>query len=121
MLAPRPTALGLTSVGGSYDTGDIPSTPPLGGPDTPQTRFPHVRATLAAIVKQYKPTDLDDPNGDELARNNPALVNKVVTLLGDEDEEGIQKVLKENYAIADNDEVCDIHVFLPTRRVANAP
>lgn len=104
MLAPRPTALNLGSLAAPSNGQGSTATSPLEGP---MPRFPHVRAALSAIAKQYKPTELDDEaGGDDLNRVNTATVSKVVNLLEEEDEDQLQALLKETYAILDDTEVC---------------
>lgn len=113
MLAPRPTALNIGSLAPSVGDHGL-ATSPLEG-----AKFPHVRATLSAIAKQYKPTELDDEaDGDDLLRVNSAIVNKVVGLLEEEDEDQLQELLKETYAIQDHTEV-SLYAHLSNESVFN--
>ena len=74
-------------------------------------RFPHTRAQLSAIARQYnKPTrigdsyDSDVDGADDLARVNTALVNKVVALLDGEHEDELKELLKETFCPTMDDE-----------------
>jgi hypothetical protein len=104
MAAPRPSLLGPRSFTNGTDTPPLPL-----GTDT--KGFPHIRAVLATIARQYR-SDLDlGTIGDE-GRVDSALVNRVFTLLDNEDEEQLQALLKETYSIADDEEVRTSPTFI---------
>lgn len=70
-------------------------------------RFPHTRAQLSAIIRQhrsplegYDADDSDDPN-----RVSTALVNRVASLLADEQEDVLKGLLKSECGV-DDDMVC---------------
>lgn len=81
-------------------------------------KFPHTRAQLSAIARHHKPTDHHDaePDADDLNRVPSSLVNKVVSLLVDENEDELKALLKETYDL-DNESVSVHHVacFFPTQ------
>ena len=68
------------------------------------SKFPHTRAQLSAIARQYKPLEMYDVNssdeaGDEFNRVSSSLVNRVVALLVDEQEEDLKTLLKRTYGL----------------------
>ena len=66
------------------------------------SKFPHTRAQLAAIARQRKPVaDNIEPETDseELNRIPTSLVNKVVSLLVDENEDELKALLKETFDV----------------------
>ncbi|EAU90148.1 hypothetical protein CC1G_05686 [Coprinopsis cinerea okayama7 len=62
-------------------------------------KFPHTRAQLAAIARQYKPADTYDGNieVEEANRVPSSLVTKVVSFLVDEKEDELKAALKEAF------------------------
>ncbi|KAF5323172.1 hypothetical protein D9619_013735 [Psilocybe cf. subviscida] len=66
-------------------------------------KFPHVRAQLSHIARQYKPLENYDSDfeGDELSKVPSGLVNKVVALLSDEREDELKTLLKATYSMDD--------------------
>jgi hypothetical protein len=64
--------------------------------------FPHTRAQLVAIARQYKPlpTDAYDPDPDDM-RVPTELVEQVVSLLHDEQEDDLKSLLKAAYGLDD--------------------
>ncbi|KAJ7636032.1 hypothetical protein DFH06DRAFT_1478893 [Mycena polygramma] len=64
--------------------------------------FPHTRAQLVAIARQYKPlpTDAYDPDPDDV-RVPPELVEQVVSLLRGEQEDDLKRLLKVAYGLDD--------------------
>ena len=114
MLAPStiaihsPGPLGYGSIGFSDANGIV-----NGGQDctgAPQ-RFPHTRAQLSAIARQYNyDSDAEDDTG---SRISSAFVSRIVALLVEEHEEQLKSVLKDTYPGMDDDTVSiAISVFL---------
>ncbi|KAJ7180464.1 hypothetical protein C8R46DRAFT_940225 [Mycena filopes] len=64
--------------------------------------YPHTRAQLVAIARQYKPlpTDAYDPDPDD-PRVPHDLVEQVVALLRNEEEDELKEVLKAAYGVDD--------------------
>ncbi|KAI0080186.1 hypothetical protein K474DRAFT_1658186 [Panus rudis PR-1116 ss-1] len=77
------------------------------------TRFPHTRAQLAAISRQYRPLESydDDPDFDESSHITTALVNKVASLLADEREDELKSLIKENFGPSIDDDELSQHVL----------
>lgn len=72
-------------------------------------RFPHTRAQLTAIARQYRPLDNYDEEGDDdSGRVSSALVARVASLLDAEHEEELKNLLRDSFgpSIDDDDEVC---------------
>jgi hypothetical protein len=74
------------------------------GPDT-YSDFPHTRALLAHMARQFRPPDsLDgDMEGDDLSKLPSAFVTKVVSLLDQEHEDELKILLKDKYSGIDDD------------------
>ncbi|KAJ7281863.1 hypothetical protein C8J57DRAFT_1433618 [Mycena rebaudengoi] len=66
--------------------------------------FPHTRAQLSAIARQYRPQDGPDPDTDfdDTSRVSSAFVERVVQLLVDEQEDELKMVLKHTYGLDDD-------------------
>lgn len=73
-------------------------------------RFPHTRAQLAAIARQYRPLeayDDDEQDGEISNIVTSALVTKVASLLDNEHEDELKTLLKDTFSPdIDDDEVC---------------
>ncbi|KAH9840126.1 uncharacterized protein C8Q71DRAFT_745921 [Rhodofomes roseus] len=84
------------SEAGSF-TGQDLSAPP---------KFPHTRAQLSAIARQYRSADTfeGDPDGDD-PRVNSLLVGKVVVLLSSEREDDLKTLLKDTFGPIDEEEL----------------
>jgi hypothetical protein len=70
----------------------------------PSRPFPHTRAQLSAIARQYKPlpSDAYDPEpDDDISRVSAEFVEQVVALLVDEREDELKAVLKSTYGMDD--------------------
>ncbi|KZS94503.1 hypothetical protein SISNIDRAFT_473951 [Sistotremastrum niveocremeum HHB9708] len=86
---------------------------------TKSLKFPHTRAMLAAISREYKvpepvsttESDTDGENIDDRAGVDSATVRKVAALLQEENEDELKQVLKDRFGAPDNDEVLDEHVL----------
>lgn len=67
-------------------------------------RFPHTRAQLSAIIRQHRSPlegyDVDD--GDDSNRVSTALVNRVASLLADEQEDVLKGLLKSECGVDDD-------------------
>lgn len=95
-----PSALSLPSADGLNDNAAEHG---LGSAGQVQ-RFPHTRAQLSAIIRQhrsplegYDADDADDPN-----RVSTALVNRVASLLADEQEDTLKDLLKSECGVDDD-------------------
>ncbi|KAH9946502.1 hypothetical protein B0H21DRAFT_743133 [Amylocystis lapponica] len=71
--------------------------------------FPHTRAQLSAIARQYKPydNDLDTEDG----RVNSAFVARVANLLDNEHEDELKTLLKDTFGPSVDDEELEQHVL----------
>jgi hypothetical protein len=67
----------------------------------PSPKFPHTRAQLAAIARQYKPLDNYDPDEDAKLVSS-ALLQSVVSLVVDENEDDLRALLKSSFIIDDD-------------------
>ena len=68
-------------------------------------RFPHTRAQLTAIARQYRPLDnYEDDNDDDSSRVSSALVARVASLLDAEREEDLKNLLRDTFGPAIDDE-----------------
>lgn len=67
-------------------------------------RFPHTRAQLLAIFRQYKGSleDQGDNDNDESSRVSTALVTKVAGLLADEQEDELKALLRTTLGVDDD-------------------
>ncbi|TFY72321.1 hypothetical protein EVG20_g693 [Dentipellis fragilis] len=104
MLAPPPprSESGSVSDSGSFSGFEPSLAPP---------RFPHTRAQLSSIARQYKPDTYDsDFEGDDFTRINPGFVARIVSLLDQEREEELKSLLKDKYGDID-DESLEQHVL----------
>ena len=77
-------------------------------------RFPHTRAQLTAIARQYRPLDNYDEDNDEGAnRITSAFVNRVASLLEEEREDDLKTLLKDAFGPSiDDEEVRIAHSWL---------
>ena len=103
MLAPPTISIPLPSSNLS-DTGSLSGQDP-----SAPLKFPHTRAQLASLARQYKVPEVfeGDPDGDD-PRVDSALVGKVVTLLGNEREDELKSLLKETFGPIDEEDVSEI-------------
>ena len=71
-------------------------------------RFPHTRAQLTAIARQYRPLDnYEDDNESGSASISSALVARVATLLDAEREEDLKNLIRDSFGPSiDDEEVC---------------
>ena len=71
-------------------------------------KFPHTRAQLSAIARQFKPQDLDDTDlePDDYNRVPQSFVNQIVSLLVDEKEDDLKILLKSTFAMDDDSVRC---------------
>lgn len=77
--------------------------PSLPHQEPPVAKFPHTRAQLAALARQFKPLDNYESDGDD--RVPPRLLNQVISLLIDEREDELKTLLKAAFSV-DEDSVC---------------
>jgi hypothetical protein len=88
--------------------------PPVPTGNGSATKFPHTRALLAALAREYgvatkntnkssSETSDSEPESDgkEDATNSDTLVAQVIQLLDDEDEDALKELLKETFDISD--------------------
>lgn len=89
------------------DSGSISDSGSTSGHDVSPSfpRFPHTRAQLSALARQYKPADSydSDAEGDDLNRVSPTLVSRVVSLLDHEHEDELKRLLKDTYSGLDDE------------------
>ncbi|TFY80701.1 hypothetical protein EWM64_g3312 [Hericium alpestre] len=86
------------------ESGSISDSGSLSGhePSLAPARFPHTRAQLSAIARQYKPDSYDsDFEGDDFSRTSPSFVARVVSLLDQEREDELKSLLKDKYGDID--------------------
>lgn len=78
-------------------------------------RFPHTRAQLTAIARQYRPLDnYEDDNDDDSSRVSSALVARVASLLDAEREEDLKNLLRDTFGPAiDDEEVSTLTSYSP--------
>ena len=68
-------------------------------------RFPHTRAQLTSIARQYRPLDnYDDELDDGTNRITSAFVARVASLLEDEREDELKTLLKDTFGPTMDDE-----------------
>jgi hypothetical protein len=84
---------------------DFPTPTPTPMAEGPPPRFPHVRAALNSLARQHKPLDPDDAAaaGDDDAaspRVSADTLAAAVGLLEDEDEDGLQALLRATFGLA---------------------
>lgn len=115
-----------TMLGSSLNGTRAPSIKSPGiSPTTPtSSKYPHTRAQLSYIARQYKPAfyassgyeNTDNGDTDNLASNeadlngnrlgvSQVLASEVVLLLDEEKDEELKALLKENYGM-DDESVC---------------
>lgn len=89
------TSLTLPLATAAYESGDS-STDAM-------PKYPHTRAQLSAIARQYKSLETYDnsTDPDEFNRVSSSWVNRVVVLLADEQEEELKALLKRTYGMDD--------------------
>ncbi|KAI0788809.1 hypothetical protein C8Q75DRAFT_719055 [Abortiporus biennis] len=69
-------------------------------------RFPHTRAQLVAIARQYRPMDTyDDDDDDSSYLVTSSLVARVAALLDNEREDELKNLLKDTFGPIDEDEL----------------
>ncbi|TDL23715.1 hypothetical protein BD410DRAFT_746479 [Rickenella mellea] len=79
-------------------------------PDNPPTKFPHTKAQLSAIAKEYKPVESSGTDSDDDSPHvSSALVKQVVGLLADDNEDQLKELLKDHFNI--DDDAVDQHVL----------
>lgn len=103
MLAPPTISIPLPSR-------NLSETGSLSGHDfSAPPKFPHTRAQLASLARQYKVPDVfeGDPDGDD-PRVDSALVGRVVMLLGNEREDELKSLLKDTFGPIDEEDVSEI-------------
>ncbi|KAI0691232.1 hypothetical protein BC835DRAFT_125404 [Cytidiella melzeri] len=75
-------------------------------------RFPHTRAQLTAIARQYRPLDnYEDDNEGGLTGISSALVARVASLLDAEREEDLKNLLRDSFGPSIDDEELSQHVL----------
>ncbi|KAH8093727.1 hypothetical protein BXZ70DRAFT_377025 [Cristinia sonorae] len=77
-------------------------------------RFPHTRAQLSAIARQYRPTETnydDDYDADDSALVTSALVTRVASLLDNEHEDELKSLLRSTFSSGIDDDELSQHVL----------
>ena len=98
---PAYTMLATPTISTPYDPFGRTDSQELSAPP----RFPHTRAQLTAIARQYRPLDnYDDDNEDDSGRVTSSLVARVASLLDAEREEDLKNLLKETFGPNMDDE-----------------
>lgn len=64
-------------------------------------KFPHTRAQLTAIARQYRPLGTYEPDED-LKLVSSTLLHSVVSLLVDENEDDLRTLLRNSFTIDDD-------------------
>lgn len=67
----------------------------------PTGKFPHTRAQLSAIARQFKPDD-SESEPDDYNRVPQSFINQIVSLLVDEKEDELKILLKTTFAMDDD-------------------
>ena len=69
--------------------------------DLTQPRYPHTRAQLSSLARQYKPLDNVDSDLeiDDIPRVSSSFVKRVVAMLIDEREDDLQTLLRESFGM----------------------
>lgn len=98
---PRPATCRALSTAMSFF--GLPSDPGIIGEhlEAQQSKFPHTRALLSSITRQYKSTDNGDSDAetDDFTRVPTAMVNRVAAMLGSEQEDELKVFLRSSYGI----------------------
>lgn len=116
MLAPPTISIPLPS-------SNLSETGSLSGQDLSAPKFPHTRAQLASLARQYKVPEVfeGDPDGDD-PRVDSTLVSKVVMLLSNEREDELKSLLKDTFGPIDEEDVSEISsipMVTSTRHLSN--
>ena len=64
-------------------------------------KFPHTRAQLSAIARQFKPDDTE-AEPDDYNRVPQSFLNQIVSLLVDEQEDELKVILKSTFTMDDD-------------------
>lgn len=84
-------------------------------------RFPHTRAQLTSIARQYRPLDnYDDDIDDGSNRITSAFVARVASLLGDEREDELKTLVKDTFGPSIEDEEVRACGYAHAFNLANA-
>jgi hypothetical protein len=103
----------------SFDSGNISDASSADGSAPP--RFPHTRAQLSALARQYKPPETydSDAEGDDFGRVSSFFVAQIVGLIEEDREDELKSLLKETYTMEDEtvcpDSIVNIHTYLMPR------
>lgn len=119
MLAPRTIPIPPPSL---VDFGSFSDSSPLDrdyhGPQT--QRFPHTRAQLSAINKQYRDNYESDAEDEAISRISSDFVLRIVRLLDAEHEEQLKAVLRDTYPGVDDEAVGCYAVYTSWSLTASA-
>ena len=89
-----------------WSTASAPSIPSVHREVSAPPKFPHTRAQLNSIARQYRPSGDydDDPDVDDSGLVTSALVTCVASLLDNEHEDELKILLKETFGPTIDDE-----------------
>lgn len=89
-----------------WSTASAPSIPSVHREISAPPKFPHTRAQLTSIARQYRPSGDydDDPDADDSGLVTSGLVNRVASLLDSEREDELKILLKETFGPTIDDE-----------------
>lgn len=83
------------------DPGNLSDSGEPNGPEIRPPKYPHTRAQLSALARQFKPVDSFDSDieGDDIPRVSSSFVNRVVAMLVDEREDDLQALLTDAFGM----------------------
>ncbi|KAK7676316.1 hypothetical protein QCA50_020733 [Cerrena zonata] len=96
-----------------WSTASAPSIPSAHREGSTSSKFPHTRAQLTSIARQYRPSGDydDDPDADDSGLITTAFVSRVASLLDNEEEDELKELLKETFGPTIDDKELAQHVL----------